>query len=136
MNHKPEDILAATRHIHPHLEKWLGTEAPVVEAKLAQLLEQAQNLTEQMRDLLQTYPKIHALLQQYLDDKSAPTKKEAVSRGEGIPDRLGEGAQTPSGIRVYICQVEGCDYRWYQQRIGETPPLCFDHTLPLKEEKS
>ena len=136
MNHKPEDILAATRHIHPHLEKWLGTEAQVVETKLAQLLEQAQSLTEQMRKLLQTYPEIHALLQQHLDEKSDITKKEAVSRGEGFSEILGERFQTPSGIRVYICQVEGCDYRWYQQRIGETPPLCFDHNLPLKEDKS
>ena len=134
MNHKPEDILAIIRDIRPHLGKLLGSEAQRVEAKLAQLLEQAQNLTEQMRDLLQTYPETNAFLQQHLDEK--PTKKEAVSRGEGLPDILGERFQTPSGIKVYICPVKGCDYRWYQQRIGETPRLCYDHNVQLDEEKS
>lgn len=37
MNHKPEDILAIIRDIHPHLGKLLGSEAQVVEAKLAQI---------------------------------------------------------------------------------------------------
>jgi hypothetical protein len=135
MNHKPEDILAATREIRPHLEEWLGSEAQVVDAKLAQLLEQAQNLTEQMRGLLQTYPKTHDFLQRHLDEKSAPTKKKVVSRGEGIPYLYGEATKVSSGIKVYICPFKGCDYRWYQQRIGETPPLCFDHNILLKEEK-
>ena len=134
MNHKPEDILAVIRDIRPHLKEWLGSEAQVVEAQIAQLLEQAQNLTEQMRDLLQTYPQTHAFLQQHLAEK--PIKKEAVSRGEGLPEILGERIQTPSGIKVYICPVKGCTYRWYQQRIGETPRLCYDHNILLKEEKT
>ncbi len=136
MNHKPEDILAVTRDISSHLEELIGSEAQVVEAKLAQLLEQAQNLTEQMRDLLQTYPKTRDFLQRHLDEKSAPTKKEAVSRGEGFQETLGKRVQTPYGIKVYTCPVKGCDYRWYQQRIGETPPLCYDHNIPLQEEKT
>jgi len=71
-----------------------------------------------------------------IDEKSAPSKKEAVSRGEGFSEILGERVEPPYGIKVYICPFEGCDYRWYKQRIGETPPLCFDHNIPLKEEKS
>ncbi len=67
---------------------------------------------------------------------SAPTKKEVVSRGEGISEILGERVEPPYGIKVYICPFEGCNYRWYQQRIAETPPLCFDHNILLKEEKS
>jgi hypothetical protein len=136
MNHKPEEILAVTRDIRPHLEEWLGTEAQTVDAKLVQFLEQAQNLTEQMRDFLKKYPQAHAFLQQHLEEKSAYTKKEAVSRGDGFSEIPGERTQTPYGIKVYLCPIEGCDYRWFQQRIAETPPLCFDHTLPLKEDKS
>lgn len=112
MNHKPEDILALIRDIRPHLKKWLGSDAQVVEAKLAQFL------------------------QQHLDEKSAPSKKYAVSRGEGFSEIPGKRFQTPSGIKIYICPFEGCNYRWYQQRIGETPPSCFDHNVQLIEEKS
>ncbi len=52
MNYKPEDILAITRDIRPHLAELLGTEAQAVETQLAQFLE-AENITKQIRDFLQ-----------------------------------------------------------------------------------
>jgi len=136
MNPKPEDILAVIRNIRPHLGELLGSKAQVIETELVQLLEQAQNLTEQMKDLLQRYPQTQAFLQQHLEEQLASTKKKTVSRGDSFSEIPGERFQTPPGIKVYICPVTDCDYRWYQQRIGETPPLCFDHNIPLTEEKS
>lgn len=115
----PEQIYTAARALLPELDEATRRQA---ESLLAQA-ESGQETDLDLLDLLtreeSTRQRLRALLQ--------VSKEERLLRGytplPGIPD------VTPG--QVYLCPVEGCDYRYVITEAGERPPRCPKHQVEL-----
>lgn len=103
-----EEILSKARNYRTDNEE--------LEQQLEQKLEEADELAADISDLLEN------------TDFIQPQPKGAT-RGLFKP-LTGKMIQIPAGIKVYKCPE--CDYIWLQNRVGEIPPDCPEHNIPLQ----
>lgn len=115
----PEQIYAAARALLPELDEAARRE---VESLLAQA-ESGQATDLDLLDLLTRQENLRQRLRKMLQSG----QEERLLRGYApLP---GFAAATPG--EVYLCPVEGCDYRYVITEAGEQPPRCPKHNVKL-----
>jgi hypothetical protein len=121
-----EGLWEAARCVRPYLTGLVGSDAPIVDAAVAEILNGAhhEDAESQLRSLLESYDGTEAFLERVLED--APSYRppqvvaaQATQRGSLSGDSL------PVDADKFVCPYG--DFAWYLPEVGAPIPRCKTH---------
>ncbi len=123
------ELIAAAKMMRPELSDLLGAEAPEVESKLSELLDDAK-AGHIVGESLVAIVRSRSATSDWFEGHFKSVSVSAVKGWVDSEDYERPGGLPPpfKGIR-YKCPKG--DQFWYALFIGETPPACTNHHLQM-----
>jgi hypothetical protein len=124
MKREAETIIAAAREMRQYLPALTGSNAPVIEQRLNEVFNGSPSLTdEELADQIVAVVRLVSSTRAWMRDYL-----HATSEDRSFSATPGKGEAILATI-VYDCPYG--DLRWYRRGIGQSPPTCPAHNVPL-----
>jgi hypothetical protein len=127
------DVHRCAHEMRPYLNELLGSDAPVVDDALADLIKRAdadEKVDNLMLEVFGRHKATREWARRYLQGDEDPADIMKDLR-QYIPPPGGSLPVPASGSK-YRCPKG--DFQWAQQFLGQSPPLCPTHKVPLDLE--
>ncbi len=123
MTSEAEMIITAAREMRQYLPALTGNNAPVIEQRLNEVFESPSLTDEELADQIVAVVRLQSSTRAWMRDYL-----HATSEDRSFSATPGKGEAIPAS-NVYECPYG--DLRWYRRGIGQSPPTCLAHNVPL-----